>query len=492
VIVAHVASLAMAEPADEPSTASATLDSFFRRLGQGQGSRIWGGRAAAAAPAVPASTHPAEHRQAPSRSLSGSTADHASAAEAAAAAAVSVRSPLRSPECSGAQQASARSVAATSAPWLSPPYDRSRSPQPRTAAAEQSSAAAAAARPAAASAGDSSKEESAPLSFREGKYDQLLSLDVVKLGDLRKLSWNGVPARYRPIVWKLLSGYMPTNRDRRETALQRKRREYEEAVAQYFQVADSARTAQEQALLRQILVDVPRTAPEAQLFQNDAVQRSMTRVLYVWAVRHPASGYVQGINDLLTPFYLVFLSEHIAGGIAADVTDLAAATLKEVEADAYWCLTKLLDNIQDHYTAMQPGLQRMVLRLEELIRRIDSDLHTHLTNEGLQFIQFSFRWMNCLLMRELPLAAIIRAWDTYLSEEGGGTGSESFHIYVCAALLCKFSPQLLQLDFSSLVMFLQDLPTKGWAESDVEPLLSQAYILSTLFENSSAHLHSNT
>lgn len=28
---------------------------------------------------------------------------------------------------------------------------------------------------------------------------------------------------------------------------------------------------------------------------------------------------------------------------------------------------------QDHYTAMQPGLQRMVLRLEELVQRIDGE-----------------------------------------------------------------------------------------------------------------------
>jgi hypothetical protein len=31
----------------------------------------------------------------------------------------------------------------------------------------------------------------------------------------------------------------------------------------------------------------------------------------VWAIRHPASGYVQGINDLATPFYQVFLSAYI-------------------------------------------------------------------------------------------------------------------------------------------------------------------------------------
>lgn len=125
--------------------------------------------------------------------------------------------------------------------------------------------------------------------------------------------------------------------------------------------------------------------------------------------------------------------------------------------------------------------------MEELVRRIDTDLHTHLASEGVQFIQFAFRWMNCLLMRELPLHAIVRAWDTYLSEDAGGF--ESFHVYVCAALLVKFSPQLLHMDFSGLVMFLQDLPTKAWTESDVEPLLSQAYILSTLFEHSSAHLN---
>lgn len=27
-------------------------------------------------------------------------------------------------------------------------------------------------------------------------------------------------------------------------------------------------------------------------------------------MRHPASGYVQGINDVVTPFIIVFLSEY--------------------------------------------------------------------------------------------------------------------------------------------------------------------------------------
>jgi len=38
------------------------------------------------------------------------------------------------------------------------------------------------------------------------------------------------------------------------------------------------------------------------------------RILYIWAMRHPASGYVQGINDLVTPFFVVFLQEFIPAG----------------------------------------------------------------------------------------------------------------------------------------------------------------------------------
>ena len=152
------------------------------------------------------------------------------------------------------------------------------------------------------------------------------------------------------------------------------------------------------------------------------VQRALERVLYIWALRHPASGYVQGINDLATPFFLVFLTPHLPRDRPPkpeDVAAVAPATLAEVEADTFWCLSKLIDSIQDHYTFAQPGIQRMVFKLKELTARIDGKLHAHLMEQNLHFIQFAFRWMNCLLMRELPIDLILRVWDTYLAEYGG-------------------------------------------------------------------------
>jgi hypothetical protein len=89
-------------------------------------------------------------------------------------------------------------------------------------------------------------------------------------------------------------------------------------------------------------------------------------------IRHPASGYVQGINDLVTPFLVVFLSEHLEGNMDTwSMDNLSEQDISNIEADCYWCLSKFLDGMQDHYTFAQPGIQHLVFRLKELARRID-------------------------------------------------------------------------------------------------------------------------
>jgi hypothetical protein len=353
---------------------------------------------------------------------------------------------------------------------------------------------------AAASAAASAAAQRKP--YRIGQFDQILDSENIDLTQLRKLSWNGVPAELRPTVWQMMLGYVPTNKARREVALERKRKEYVDSIPLYFDtsltgssgdapdIAD--RTTHEGELLRQILVDLPRTSPDLPLFQQAPIQKMMERILYIWSIRHPASGYVQGMNDLLTPLLLVAMQPFAAdkaNALRCDVATISPAALAEVEADAYWSLTKLLDGIQDHYTFSQPGLQRMVLRLEDLIRRHSPALDKHFQDEGIQYMQFAFRWMNCLLLRELPLRAALRLWDTYLAEAGEtSVGFENFHVYVCAVFLKEHEAKLLGMQFQEILMFLQELPTGEWGEDEVEPVLSQAFILSTLYENGASHL----
>jgi TBC1 domain family member 2 len=214
----------------------------------------------------------------------------------------------------------------------------------------------------------------------------------------------------------LLLGYLPRNQSVRSSTLTRKRTEYRSSVKLAFQRGDASL---DQAIWHQIRIDVPRTNPGILLWQREATQRSLERILYVWAIHHPASGYVQGINDLATPFFEVFLSAYIAMDPEVyDVSLLPEEVLQAIEADTFWCLSKLLEGIQDNYTEQQLGIQSKVATMSELVSRMNPELHAHFRDQNVEYMQIAFRWMNCLLMRELSVPNIVRLWDTYLVSQG--------------------------------------------------------------------------
>lgn len=376
---------------------------------------------------------------------------------------------------------------------------------------------------------------------RIAKFDRILkNKHIINQQELRQISWNGIPKPHRATVWKLLIGYLPANTKRQGPLLERKRREYRDGLQHIF----SSQHSRDVPTWHQIEIDVPRTNPHIPLYQFDSVQRSLQHILYLWAIRHPASGYVQGINDLVTPFYETFLTEYLTASQMDDVEKLdpesymSSEQLKDVEADTFWCLTKLLEQITDNYIHGQPGILKQVKNLGQLVKRIDQDLYNHFQNENVEFIQFAFRWMNCLLMREFQMTTVIRMWDTYLSETSLETSSSAgmssdlippltpteqkfsvfqspsqdftspaskssnpkeeisrmrqsslneFHVFVCAAFLIKWSDQLIDMDFQEIITFLQNPPTKGWKESDIEMLLSEAYIWQSLYKDATSH-----
>nr|XP_058937654.1 TBC1 domain family member 22A isoform X5 [Kogia breviceps] len=208
---------------------------------------------------------------------------------------------------------------------------------------------------------------SSALSEREAsrldKFKQLLAGPNTDLEELRKLSWSGIPKPVRAITWKLLSGYLPANVDRRPATLQRKQKEYFAFIDHYY---DSRTDEVHQDTYRQIHIDVPRMSPEALILQPKVTE--------------------------------------------------------------------------DNYTFAQPGIQMKVKILEELVSRIDGQVHRHLDQHEVRYLQFAFRWMNNLLMREVPLRCAIRLWDTYQSEP---EGFAHFHLYVCAAFLVRWRKEIL-------------------------------------------------
>jgi hypothetical protein len=335
---------------------------------------------------------------------------------------------------------------------------------------------------------------------RMEKFKRILDDQVVNLDTLRELAWSGIPPSLRPLCWRLLLGYVPPNKVLREQVLSRKRQEYRNLIPEYYdrpaalssfsqQHGASAHTTEEENALRQVAVDVPRTAPGVPFFHQSRVQKMLERILFIWGIRHPASGYVQGINDLATPFLAIFTAERMGENVDINGWDMSTLNdddVLEIEADSYWCLCKLLDGIQDHYTYAQPGIQKTLFHVGELVARVDNPTASHLASENVEYMQFAFRWVNCLLLREVPFSLGVRLWDTYLSE---GQALKEFLVYILSSFLLSWAPELKDMDFQELIMFLQRVPTQDWTETEIELVLSRAFMWRASFKGASSHFY---
>ncbi|GME89650.1 unnamed protein product [Ambrosiozyma monospora] len=119
---------------------------------------------------------------------------------------------------------------------------------------------------------------------RYNKIVKALTKPQFDMNELRKQSWSGIPESLRSLVWQVLLGYLPANASTRESVLGRKRKEYTNSMGQLF------RGEKEQTVWHQITIDIPRTNPSVKLYSFETTQRSLEKILYLWAIRHPASG----------------------------------------------------------------------------------------------------------------------------------------------------------------------------------------------------------
>lgn len=339
--------------------------------------------------------------------------------------------------------------------------------------------------------------ESNQVNMKVHRFLSVLKANPVDLKSLRDLLWSGCHTAdfgVRSLSWKLVLGYFPIRKDRFEEVLARKRGEYMTLLSDYSRVSEiTAYAGMEEAvaLLRQIRLDIPRTCINSiPSFSESPISRILERALFIVSYRNPACGYVQGMNDLAVPLLAVLLEEHEKADILSIRLDTVASnTLDAIEADLYWMLSKLLQDLQDNYIFSQPGIQKMNMKLREIIQRVDPDLADHFEQEQIDIMQISFRWFNCLLTREFNIKGIMRVWDTCISEE---EGFSVYLVYLCAVMLTKMSADMKKLDFQGIMMLMSKNPYSSYEVANIETLLSEAFVLKSLFHTSPHHLASSS
>ena len=312
-------------------------------------------------------------------------------------------------------------------------------------------------------------------------FKRMFSQPIVDLKELRSFCSSGVPKQYRARCWKLLSGYLPINLAKIDEELDLKRKEYARLRTQFYEENfDKVNNKRLQEGLSTIMKDVSRTLGDTAMFKSRPVRDMLTRILYIFHVRNSESGYAQGMNDIVAPFLIVFATEYLSvdeDTLQVDATfehQMSEQIILNIEADTYWCYTRLIANIKNNYTPSFPGVMEMIKKLNVLIQKIDPELDKVLRVNKVKYYNIVFQWFLCLLLRQFAPRLKFRLIDFYFTEKE--TINESM-VYLSAAFLMKFSNKIKELNaYDKILMHFTMLKTDDWGEVDLSMLLGESHL----------------
>ncbi|XP_077225545.1 uncharacterized protein LOC143858710 isoform X2 [Tasmannia lanceolata] len=142
--------------------------------------------------------------------------------------------------------------------------------------------------------------------------------------------------------------------------------------------------------LHRIVVDVVRTDSHLEFYGDTKNMARMSDILAVYAWVDPATGYCQGMSDLLSPFVVLY----------------------EDNADAFWCFEMLLRRMRENFQMEGPtGVMKQLQALWRILELTDTEMFTHLSKIGAESLHFAFRMLLVLFRRELTFSEVLCMWE---------------------------------------------------------------------------------
>ncbi|KAK9097747.1 hypothetical protein Syun_024792 [Stephania yunnanensis] len=277
--------------------------------------------------------------------------------------------------------------------------------------------------------------------------------------------------------------------------------------------------------------DLSRLYPEdGSYFQTPACQGMLRRILLLWCLRHPECGYRQGMHELLAPLLYVLhvdverlaevrklYEDHFVDKFddmsfpetnfrSLDELDTEIQTVvllsdaygaegelgillseRFMEHDAYCMFDALMGGgggvvAMANYFSPSPAIGSYAgvppvieasSALYHLLSIVDSSLHSHLVELGVEPQYFALRWLRVLFGREFLLADLLIIWDEiFLADNSKSNSGAEYEEYGFEVLCCSRGAFISAMAVSMLLHLRSSLLATEHATSCLQRLLN--------------------
>ncbi|XP_035258021.1 TBC1 domain family member 15 [Anguilla anguilla] len=276
---------------------------------------------------------------------------------------------------------------------------------------------------------------------------------VQEVSHLKSLIFKGgLCHAVRKEAWKFLLGYFPwdSTRDERKNLQKRKTDEYFKMKLQWKSVSEeqekrNSRLRDNRSLIEK---DVNRTDRTNKFYEgpDNPGLILLHDILMTYCMYDFDLGYVQGMNDLLSPILYVM----------------------ENEVDAFWCFVSYMDQMHQNFEEQMQGMKTQLIQLSTLLRLLDLAFWNYLESQDSGYLYFCFRWLLIRFKRELSFQDVLRLWEVMWT----GLPCQNFHLLVCCAILDSEKQKIMEehYGFNEILKHINELSMK----LDIEEILQKA------------------
>ncbi|CAF2249750.1 unnamed protein product [Rotaria magnacalcarata] len=240
-------------------------------------------------------------------------------------------------------------------------------------------------------------------------------------------------------VWRFLLNYYPwtsTYEERIEIVKQRKA-EYLTMKVQWKSINEQQK--QRNSLFRDrgslIDKDVARTDRTHDYFagENNVHLSILHDILMTYNMYNFDLGYVQGMNDLLSPILVTM----------------------EDEVDSFWCFVGLMSRMEHNFHLDQSHIKNQLSNLHTLLQFIDAELAKYLVENNASNMYFFFRWMLICFKREFSFDDVMYLWEVIWTDHI----CHNFELLICLSILISQKTVIMEskFGFTEILKFFNDL-----------------------------------
>ena len=323
------------------------------------------------------------------------------------------------------------------------------------------------------------------------KTIKLLSVLITKdipYSQLQKFIFNGIPddiSSLRPLLWKICLNYLSLKPSEWENQLKIKRDRYNHLLNKYLPLINNKilflKFAKDNPLsinndskfnnyfknkedYESINKDIERTRAHMNFVMTKNKQNEketnaqvMNRILYIYSKEHSEVSYIQGMNELLAPFYFCFSN------------DRNPDSLKYIEHDSYGAFENLMETIKDIFIKKKDntktGINERLKNIEYLLEIYDYKLYNHFKKNKIEIQLYGIKWFTLLFTQNFEMPDILRIWDSILSYPD----IFDYLNYLMLSPLKIKKEKLIKSDMAGILMEIQNFD-----QIDIDQFLNEA------------------